>query len=62
MMTNSERKFARDVLNLLSDMQDALNDTVSAMATEDLLLARVTLATLRLKTEQVINIITPEEK
>jgi hypothetical protein len=53
-MTTDHKNFARKVLGLLSDMQDALADAIAAMATEDIIAARAHLKTIHGNAEQAI--------
>jgi len=61
-MTNETKKYVRQVLDYLSDIKDALDDCLSAMALEDINAARHCLKDVAVKATQAIDILTPKEE
>jgi len=57
----ADKKYVRQVLDYLGDIKDALDDTLSAMAMEDLSAAREQLQIVTTKSVAAIELLTPKE-
>jgi hypothetical protein len=58
----ADKKYVRQVLDYLSDIKDALDDCLSAMALEDLATAKEHLQTLTTKSVAAAELLTPKEE